>query len=107
MSNLVRVSNCTSLTEPTWTTGAFLRTASMKLRIFAAIIWLVSVSMNRHPKARMYRTGLFVFILTLRWSKRREKLRDFKIIFRHRTGQDRMARWRPGGDSAQCIVRYL
>ncbi|PYJ49781.1 MAG: hypothetical protein DME83_10870, partial [Verrucomicrobia bacterium] len=76
----------------------------MKLRIFAAIIWLVSVSMNRHPKARMYRTELFPFILPLRWSEQCEKLHQSKIIFRHRTGQDQMAGWCPGGDSAQCIV---
>src|SRR5437588_2897068 len=42
MSNFVRVISCTSLTEPTYTTAAFRRTASMKLRMLAAATWLVS-----------------------------------------------------------------
>ncbi len=44
----------------------------------------------------MYRTELFPFILPLRWSEQCEKLHQSKIIFRHRTGQDRIAGWRPG-----------
>ncbi len=43
--------------------------------------------MNRHPKTRVYRTELFLFILSLRWSERRKKLHQSKIIFRRVPGK--------------------
>jgi hypothetical protein len=54
----------TSLTEPTYTTAAFLRTASIKLRMLAAITWFVSMDItNKHTETSVRGMKLFLLIL--------------------------------------------